>query len=230
MNGVLYLVSTPIGNLKDISQRAKEVLSQVDWILAEDSRQTARLLQQLAIVSPKIIPHYQGKEEESLPRVIELLESGQNLALVSSAGTPLVSDPGYQLVKRVTDQGIAVVPIPGPSALLSALVASGLPTDSFLFLGFLPKKPGKRQKLLVRAIAQKDLFSTVIFYESPQRILKTLKEIEEIAADLKLVVGREMTKKFEEFIRGSVTQVLSELGKRANIKGELTVVLSLKNV
>ena len=169
--GSLFIVSTPIGNLGDISQRALDALSSVDVVLAEDTRKTGMLLQRLGITAKKLVSYFEANEESKTDTVIEWLTDGLDIALVSSAGTPLISDPGFKLVRKCADNNIKVIPIPGASAVLAGLVVSGLPTDKFVFLGFLPKKQGKKEKLLDKALK---IGVTVVFYESPFRILKTL--------------------------------------------------------
>lgn len=223
--GKLYIVSTPIGNLKDISLRAIEILNKVDIILAEDTRKTSGLLKKSVTNKARLVSYFEGNEEKKIPQVISWLKDGQELALISSAGTPLVSDPGFKLVRECVRQGIKIVPIPGSSAVLTLLTVSGLPTDKFVFLGFLPKKKNKKERWLKKALKTK---YTVIFYESHFRILKTLEMLKlfRFGRELKIVIGREMTKKFEEFLRGSPEEILSML-KGKKIKGELTVIASL---
>ena len=225
-------MSTPIGNLKDISLRAIEVLGQVDVILCEDTRKTGQMLKSLSengtIVSNSdrfnLVSFYEQNEEARIPQVIGWLKEGKDVALVSSAGTPLISDPGFKLVRQCVREGIPVSPIPGASATLAALVVSGLPTDKFMFLGFLPKKSGKRNKLLESALKAVELVpQTVIFYESPFRLNKSLAVLAELAPEAKVVIARELTKKFEEVIRGSAKKLAEEFaGKK--VKGEVSVL------
>jgi 16S rRNA (cytidine1402-2'-O)-methyltransferase len=219
--GSLYIVSTPIGNLKDLSYRAHEVLGQVNVILAEDTRKTGLLLQHFDIKGKCLVSFFEANEERKNNQVIEWLLSGQDIALVSSAGTPLVSDPGFKLVRKCVENNIKVVPVPGASAVLAGLVISGLPTDKFIFLGFLPKKQGKKEKILEKVIKAE---MTVIFYESPFRIFKTLELLNRLKAEVECVIGRELTKKFEEILRGRPEELLETL-KGKKIKGELVVVI-----
>lgn len=211
--GVLYIVATPIGNRDDITIRAlKILLTEVDVILCEDTRKTGQLLShyrtrygELVGVQkkPRLISYYDQIEEQKVPEVIELLEHDQRVALVSDAGTPLIADPGYKLVHECRARTIMVVPIPGPSALIAALSASGLPTDSFTFLGYIPKKQGKRSLFLKKAIEQIESHysSTIILYETPHRIQETLAELHRDYADrISVVYAREMTKQYEEFV------------------------------
>jgi 16S rRNA (cytidine1402-2'-O)-methyltransferase len=219
--GTLFIVSTPIGNLKDISFRAVEILKSVDIVLAEDTRKTGLLLKHFEIKEKKLIIFFEANEESKINQVIELLESGQTIALVSSAGTPLISDPGFKLVRSCVEKNIKVTPIPGASAVMALLAVAGLPTDKFVYLGFLPKKPGKKEKMLLKAT---QLGMTVVFYESPFRIIKTLEMLNSFhpGMELRVVVGRELTKKFEEIIRGNPNEILEKL-KGKKIKGELVV-------
>ena len=211
--GTLYLVSTPIGNMEDITLRAIRILGKVDNIACEDTRKTGLLLERLKISpKPKLISYYEENEIMRIPQIIDLLKKGQDIALVSNAGTPTISDPGYKLVHECLGQLIKVEAIPGPSAVLAALVSSGLPTDKFLFLGYLPKKPGKREKIWQLA---KTAGVTTIIFESPHRLLKTLKEIQTVFSDIEIVVCRELTKVYEEICREKAF---------VKPKGELTLV------
>lgn len=226
MTTSLYIVSTPIGNLQDITLRAIEILKNVDIIACEDTRKTGLLLQKLKIPRKgKLISYYEENEAKRIPQLINELKNGKSVALVSNAGTPTISDPGFKLVKECIVQKIKVIPIPGPSALLAALVASGLPTDKFLFLGYLPKKDLKRKKLLEKI--KKIPFSfTLIFFESPKRVIKLLKEIQLILGEIDLVLARELTKVFEEFLRGKPSELLKVLEKNPP-KGEFTVLVNI---
>jgi 16S rRNA (cytidine1402-2'-O)-methyltransferase len=221
--GTLYLVGTPIGNLEDITLRALRTLKEVDLIACEDTRQTMKLLNHYSIDKPTVSYH----EHNELTRAAELvvhLERGDNIAMVSDAGMPGVSDPGYRLVALAVRHHIRVVPIPGASAFLSALVASGLPTDSFHFGGFLPAKEGARRTLLevVRTAPR-----TEIFYEAPHRIVETLGDIVSILGpERHVVMAREVTKLHEEFLRGRADTVLSQLEERGDIRGEITLLIS----
>lgn len=220
--GTLFIVSTPIGNLQDLSFRAIEILKSVEVVLAEDTRKTGLLLLHFGIKAKQLVSYFEANEEMKMNQVIEWLENGKDIALVSSAGTPLISDPGFKLVRECKAKNIKVVPIPGASALLALLVASGLPTDKFIYLGFLPKKQGKKEKLLEKAIK---LEMTTIFYESPFRIIKTLEMLNTFRSGTECVIGRELTKKFEEIIKGKPAQLLDKL-KNKKIKGELVVAIS----
>jgi len=218
MSGELYLVATPIGNLQDLCPRARECLSSCDVLACEDTRTTRKLLP--AGSRPRTLAHHEHNEEASANGLLKLLLSGKSVALVSEAGTPLVSDPGYRLVRKAVEAGVRVVPVPGPCAAVSALVASGLPTDSFSFLGYPPKKPGKLKRLLE---GLSDRRETLVFFESPRRVWKLLRAALEALGDRRACVAREMTKLHEEFIRGE----LSELCERipGELKGECTVVI-----
>jgi 16S rRNA (cytidine1402-2'-O)-methyltransferase len=221
-SGALYLVGTPIGNLEDITLRALRTLKEVDLIACEDTRHTMTLLNHYGIEKPTISYH----EHNELTRAAELvvhLERGDNIAMVSDAGMPGVSDPGYRLVALAVRHHIRVVPIPGASAFLSALVASGLPTDSFHFVGFLPAKEGARRTMLEHV---RNLPRTQIFYEAPHRIVETLRDIVDILGlERHVVVAREVTKLHEEFLRGSAAAVLAELEQRGDIRGEITLLI-----
>jgi len=221
MPGTLYLVATPIGNLADITYRAVETLRAVAAIACEDTRQTRKLLNHYNIQRP-LVSYHEHNEGPRTPALIARLSAGDDIALVSDAGTPLVSDPGYRLVNAAAEAGIPVVPIPGASALLCALSASGLPTDSFCFHGFLPRKSGERQRFL----ATLALSATVhVFYEAPHRILETLKDLEVVLGDPVVVVARELTKLHEEFLRGRASQVLPQLAGRDAVRGEFTLLV-----
>ena len=220
--GTLYLVGTPIGNLEDITLRALRVLKEVDLIACEDTRHTATLLSHYSIEKPTISYH----EHNELTRAAELvvhLERGDNIALVSDAGMPGVSDPGYRLVALAVRHHIRVVPVPGASAFLSALVASGLATDSFHFAGFLPARAGARRTALE---AIRDSSRTEVFYEAPHRIVETLRDVVEVlGGDRHAVIAREVTKLHEEFLRGRADELLSQLKQRGEIRGEITLLI-----
>ncbi len=231
VTGTLYVVATPIGNLKDVSARAVETLKSVDVIACEDTRQTGKLLHHLGISKPMVSLH-DHNERARAPQLIEQLKSGQSIALVSDGGTPLVSDPGWLLVRNAIDAGITVSWIPGPSALIGALVLSGLPTERFIFEGFLPSKSGQRRK---RLEALKDESRTVVLYESPHRVVKTLHEIRDTIGDVQAACARELTKMFEEVRRGSVSELIAHFsatggsasgGEQKAPKGEFVVVFS----
>ncbi len=220
--GILYVVATPIGNRDDITIRALNTLGHVDLVAAEDTRHTGRLLAHHNIKC-RMISFHEHNENERTPDLINRLKAGSSVALVSNAGTPSVSDPGYRLVKEAVINRIRVSPIPGVSAAIAALSVSGLPTDSFVFIGFPAKKKAKRLDQL------KDLAGegrTMVFYESPRRILTFLKEIISVMGDRYGVLSREMTKLHEEFIRGFLSKILSNLNERPVIKGECTLLLT----
>lgn len=232
--GVLYLVSTPIGNLEDITLRAKRILGEVEIIACEDTRKTGLLLQKLAISAPnevrpgrrsdlpRLISYYEENELRRIPQIIKFLKEGKNIGLVSEAGTPTISDPGFKLVRECIKEKIEVVSIPGTSAILTALTSSGLPTDKFLFLGYIPKKQGKRKKILQSLPAK----TTIVFFESPYRLLKSLKEIKEIVGDIEIVVCRELTKIHEE-IRGEKVGQSIRYFEKKKPKGEFTLLFRL---
>lgn len=219
---MLFIAATPIGNLGDITLRAMEVLEKVDFLLCEDTRNTGLLLANLGIKNkPKLISFYDEVEEQKIPEVVQLLEEGKDVALVTDAGTPVISDPGWKLIKKCKEKNIEYTSLPGASALINALVLSGMAAGRFSFLGFLPKKTGERIKVLEK---YKQFDGTKIVYESPFRLIKLIEEIILVNdSDVKVSVCREMTKKFEEIINGTATEVLSVLGKK-NIKGELVVI------
>jgi len=223
MNPKLYLVATPIGNLKDITLRAIEVLSSVDIIACEDTRKTGLLLQRLKIVhKPQLLSYYEENEQGRIPQIINFLKEGKNVALVSNAGMPTISDPGYKLVRECLKQGFLVETIPGASSVLTALTVSGLPTDKFLFLGFLSKKEGKR-KTSLESLPKK---TTIIFFESPFRLLKSLRELKEIFGDMEIVICRELTKIYEEVRREKISQSISYFEK-TKPKGEFTLCFNI---
>ena len=218
--GKLYVVGTPIGNLKDITFRALEVLQSVNFIACEDTRRTSILLNHYKIEGKKLLSYYEPKESVQVPKIIKLLEK-EDVALVTDAGTPSISDPGYKLIRACIEKGIPVEVIPGPSAVITALVGSGLPTDRFTFVGFLPKKG--LNNFLEELKAYKD--STIIAFESPNRVVKSLEAIKETYGDNTTVcIARELTKLHEEYIRGRVVEVLEELSKRGEIKGEVVIL------
>jgi 16S rRNA (cytidine1402-2'-O)-methyltransferase len=219
--GKLYLVATPIGNLEDITFRAVRVLKEAGLIACEDTRHTRVLLDHYGIDRPTISYHEHNEFERS-PELIERLRGGQSIAVVSDAGTPLISDPGYRLVNQALAEGIEVVPIPGASAILAALTASGLPTDAFHFGGFLPAKSTQRRKALE---AVREFDCSVVFYETPHRILEALQDIAEVLGERPVVLTRELTKLHEEFLRGTARQVHGKLTERPSIKGEMTLVI-----
>jgi 16S rRNA (cytidine1402-2'-O)-methyltransferase len=218
----LYVVATPIGNMEDITLRAINTLNGVDLIAAEDTRHTSRLLSRYHIRTPLISCH-EHNEHQRTPELIEKIKSGAAIALVSDAGTPSVSDPGYRLVRTAVEHRLDVFPIPGVSAAVTALSASGLPTDAFVFIGFAPKKKGKRTDLLESLAAES---RTLVFYESPRRVAAFLEEIRTVMGDRQAVLGREMTKLHEEFIRGMLSDIQALLVDRPAVKGECTLVVA----
>jgi len=218
--GTLYIVSTPIGNLKDITIRAIEILKQVSLIAAEDCRHTMILTKHYNIVTP-ITSFYSYNQLKKLPFLIEKLQSGDNIALVSDAGTPGISDPGYLIIKEAIQKGINVVPIPGPAALIAALTISGKPTDKFVFRGFLSNKPGKRKNQLKDI---KEIGLTTVVYEAPHRLQKTLADIKDVFGNVEVVCARELTKKFEEIKRDSVENIIDCYSKQTP-KGEFTIII-----
>ena len=219
--GALYLVATPIGNLEDITFRALRTLKEVDVIACEDTRHTQQLLNHYSIKTPTISYH-EHNELTRAPELVLQLEEGGHIALVSDAGMPVISDPGYRLVHLAIRHNIPVVPIPGASALVAALSAAGLPVDKFRFLGFLPSKKAQRRKMIHEL---KGSSKTLVFYEAPHRLLETLSDVGEILNDPPVVVAREVTKVHEEFCRGSASEVLERLRKKP-VKGENTVLVA----
>ncbi len=218
--GILYVVSTPIGNLDDITSRALATLKSSDLIACEDTRTTQKLCARFEIKTP-LVSFFQHSAPTKIDWLIEQIKAGKNIALVSEAGTPCISDPGTILVSAAVAAGINVLPIPGASAVLSAAAVSGFPVDRFAFYGFLPRKHG-RMKIMQQMLAED---KTVIFYESPHRIAKSLEELAALSKDLRVVLCRELTKKFEETIRGSAAEVLNNLKQKKEILGEIVVVM-----
>jgi 16S rRNA (cytidine1402-2'-O)-methyltransferase len=218
----LYLVPTPIGNLDDITLRAIKILSAADYIACEDTRHTGNLLKLLKIEKKRFISYHEHNETEKSKELIELVKNGSVVALVTDAGTPCLSDPGYRLVSAAIEQDINIVPLPGASALLPALIGSGMAVNNFKFLGFPPQKKG-RQKFFAELAMEP---STVIIYESPYKILKTIDDLgTACGADRKICLARELTKMHEEFIRGTVAECKAKLIAKQNIKGEFVVVV-----
>ena len=217
--GKLFLVGTPIGNLEDITFRALKTLKEVDLIACEDTRRTQQLLNHYAIKTPTTSYHEHNELTRSAELMIEL-EEGSHIALVSDAGMPVISDPGFRLVSLAVRHGIPVIPIPGASAFVAALSAAGLPVDKFRFLGFLPSKKGQRRKALEEL---KDASKTLVFYEAPHRLVEMLNDLLDVLGEQLVVVAREVTKLHEEFLRGSVSEVLGVLKKKP-VKGEITVL------
>ena len=222
MSGTLYIVATPIGNLEDISQRALRILREVDFIACEDTRHTSKLLNHFGI-DTKTISYHEHNERERAEELGAVLESGKSVALVSDAGTPLISDPGFRLVNAAIKKGISVVPIPGAAAVVTALAASGLPTDHFYFAGFLPARANaRRAKLEELAVIP----ATLISYEAPHRISATLRDALDVLGDREAVVARELTKLHEEFARGRLSELAERFSKPEKVRGEIVLMVS----
>lgn len=219
--GTLYIIATPIGNLEDITLRALRILKDVDLVAAEDTRHSRKLLTHFGISKP-LTSYFDHNKNIKGALILDKLRNGMSVALISDAGTPCISDPGYQLVRDAVREGIDVVPIPGPCAAVSALSASGLPTDSFAFEGFLPNRVGKRREKLGRL---KDESRVLIFYEAPTRLVASLSDILEIMGDREVVLAREVTKVYEEFLRGPLSHVMESLKER-QVKGEIVVIIA----
>jgi 16S rRNA (cytidine1402-2'-O)-methyltransferase len=232
MFGNLYIVATPIGNLQDISLRAIETLKNVDFIACEDTRKTAFLLKKLGVTiftnnRSKLVSYYEQNEFKRIPEIINCLKNGLSMALVSDAGTPTISDPGFKLLRDCILEGIRVESIPGASSVISALVSSGLPTDKFLFLGYLPKKEGHRKTMLLNLESSLKLIkATVIIFEAPHRIIKTLEELKNVFSDIDIVLCRELTKIHEEIRREKITSSLGHFNQ-TNPKGEFVILFNL---
>ena len=218
--GILYICGTPIGNLEDITLRALKILKKVKLIAAEDTRHTKKLLNHYQI-NTKITSYYEYNKFRKAPHLVEILKNGQDIALVSDAGMPGISDPGYVLINLALKNNIKIIPIPGISALITALVVSGLPTDKFVFEGFLPRKI-KERKRYFKSIENEE--RTIIFYETPHRLKRALKDMLDVWGERKIVIARELTKMYEEIIRGKLSQVLTEISTK-EIKGEITLVV-----
>ncbi len=226
--GVLYIIPTPIGNLEDITLRALKVLKSVDIIVCEDTRRIKTLLAHYGVESKQLIVQHQYNEKEVVPYVIAELKLGKSIALTTDAGTPLIDDPGYPLVKSAIAEGIKVIPLPGASALLSALVGSGLACDRFFYTGFLPRKKGRKTRLWqLRRMAQACGSITIIFYEAPHRLIKLLSELELFFGnEVELCVARELTKIYEHFVRGKLKDVKEFFDAYPEkIKGEIVIVM-----
>ena len=219
--GILYLVATPIGNLEDITQRALRTLGEVQAVAAEDTRRTRRLLQHYGLSMP-ILSLFEHNERRRLPALIERLTRGESLAVVTDAGSPGVADPGFRLVRAAIEAGVEVQSVPGPSAVIAALQVSGLPTDAFTFAGFLPVKPGARRRRL-ESLAERP--ETIVAFEAPHRIEAALTDLEVVWGEREIALARELTKTFEEVLRGSARQIRERLTAE-NRRGEMVLVLS----
>lgn len=229
--GNLYIVATPIGNLQDITLRAIEVLRKVDAIACEDTRKTGLLLHNIIKEDkkPRLISYYEQNELQRIPEIITGLKNGLNIALVSDAGTPTISDPGFKLIRECIKEGIKVESIPGPSAVITSLAVSGLPTDKFLFLGYPPRKPGHRKSLFDNVKSASTLIkSTIIFFEAPHRISRTLEELKGIFGDIDIVIARELTKIHEETRRGKISSLIEHFSK-VTPKGEFVLLFNLNS-
>ena len=218
--GTLYLVATPIGNLEDMTFRAVRVLKECDVVAAEDTRRTGQLLKHFGLSKP-MLSYFQFNEAKRSEEILERLRRGEKVALVTDAGSPGISDPGERVVRAVREAGLRVESVPGPCALVAALTASGLPTEEFHFIGFLPHKSGQRRKQLE---ALKQFAGTLVLYESPYRIEKLLVELTEVFPERQIVLARELTKKFEEFLHGTPAELL-EITKKRSLKGEFVVMV-----
>ncbi|HEY3027020.1 MAG TPA: 16S rRNA (cytidine(1402)-2'-O)-methyltransferase [Pyrinomonadaceae bacterium] len=221
MPGTLYVVPTPIGNLEDITQRALRVLGEVDLIACEDTRHTRKLLNHYAIKT-KTISYHEHNERERAAELCAIIEAGKSVALVSDAGTPAISDPGFRLVRSAIDAGARVVSLPGPSALVTALAGSGLPTDEFFFGGFLPARSGARRTRLEEL---RSIPATLIFYEAPHRIVATLNDALQILGEREAVVTRELTKVHEEIVRGRLSELTAHFSASESVRGEMVLII-----
>ena len=220
MSGALYIVPTPIGNLEDITFRAVRVLKEVDLVAAEDTRHSQVLLNHYGIRTP-LTSYHEHNERSKARELVERLRQGTSIALLSDAGTPMISDPGYRLMVEAIGAGVQVIPLPGPSALTAALTAAGLPTDRFGFEGFLPAKKSERRSTLE---ALRNDTRTLIFYETPHRLKETLADLAEVFGDRDVAIGREISKVHEEFLRGAIREVLAKL-EQQNVRGEITLIV-----
>lgn len=234
--GILYIVATPIGNLQDITLRAIETLKSVDAIACEDTRKTGLLLSRIlpppaggsnttnTTNKARLISYYEQNEQQRIPEIINALKNGLDIALVSDAGTPTISDPGFKLVREAIGEGIEVESIPGPSSVVTALTVSGLPTDKFLFIGYPPKKPGHR-KTLFENLTKLPIKTTIIFFEGPHHLVRTLEEMKEVFEDIDIVICRELTKVYEEIRREKISNSIDHFSK-TNPKGELVILFN----
>jgi len=219
--GKLYIVPTPIGNMADMSRRALEVLEEVDVVACEDTRHSGRFLKALGL-SKKLISYHDFNEQTRAAQLVDMIRQGASVAVISDAGSPGISDPAFRIVRVAVAGGINVVPLPGPTSIVPALVASGLPTDRFFYEGFLPHKSGSRRTRLDKL---KGFEHTIVFFESPHRVVKSLRDMLDVLGDRQACVAREITKLHEEFIRGRLSEIIGSLGERS-IKGEIVLVVA----
>ena len=217
--GKLFVVATPIGNLQDISFRAVETLKKVNCIFAEDTRTSKKLINHYDI-DTKLYSYHDHSSEKEIARLLDILKDHKDVALISDAGTPTISDPGYSLIRQCINEGIDVIPIPGASALTAAISASGLPSDAFAFIGFLPAKKGRKKKIS----SLENLDMTIVLFESPHRLIKTLNQLKEVLGERPIVVARELTKLYEEIIRGNFSSAI-EFFEAKKIKGEIVIMI-----
>jgi 16S rRNA (cytidine1402-2'-O)-methyltransferase len=217
--GKLFVVATPIGNLQDISFRAVETLKKVHCIFAEDTRTSKKLINHYDI-DTKLYSYHDHSSEKEIARLLDILKDQKDVALISDAGTPTISDPGYSLIRQCINEGIDVIPIPGASALTAAISASGLPSDAFTFIGFLPTKKGRKKKIS----SLENLDMTIVLFESPHRLIKTLNQLKEALGERPIVVARELTKLYEEIIRGNFSSAI-EFFEAKKIKGEIVIMI-----
>ena len=217
--GKLFVVATPIGNLQDISFRAVETLKKVNCIFAEDTRTSKKLINHYDI-DTKLYSYHDHSSEKEIARLLDILKDHKDVALISDAGTPTISDPGYSLIRQCINEGIDVIPIPGASALTAAISASGLPSDAFAFIGFLPTKKGRKKKIS----SLENLDMTIVLFESPHRLIKTLNQLKEALGERPIVVARELTKLYEEIIRGNFSSTI-EFFETKKIKGEIVIMI-----
>ena len=228
--GILYIVATPIGNLQDITLRAIKILQEVDVIACEDTRKTGILLSQVmpsGCQKPRLVSYYEQNELQRIPEVVAALKDGLNIALVSDAGTPTISDPGFKLVRECIEQGIRIESLPGASSVITALAVSGLPTDKFLFVGYPPKKPGHR-KTLFENLTKLPIKTTIILFESPHHLIRTLEGMKEVFGDIDIIICRELTKIYEEIRREKISESLAHFEKTTP-KGEFVILLNHKD-
>ena len=222
MAGALYLVATPIGNPGDLAPRAVEALRSVDVVAVEDTRSARTLFRRLGVSPARVVSYHEHNERTRAPWLVERLRAGEDVALVPEAGTPLVSDPGFRLVRAAVDEGISVIPVPGPSAVLAALAGSGLPPDRFSFVGFLPRARGARLAALAEVAARPE---TLVAFEAPHRILDALEDARAALGERRAAIGVNLTKTTERFLRGTLAELHAELGSQEQVRGEMTLVV-----